>query len=126
MLKERECWCPDTRTADLAAFEAKRSSPLADRTRAQNDLTEIAKRTPPEPRLLPKEISAAVAVIISFALIFAFLGAHIVAKRELDDWHEEREAQRKKNSAAQTKPRKRKAPAPKAPEASPFVPRVVN
>lgn len=124
VLKERECMCPQTRATDLKSFEAKRSSHLADKERALDDLREIARRAPPEPRLLPKEVTMAVAGIISFALIMAFLGTHIVAKRKLDDWHVEREAQRKKNSAAQTNPSKPRAPKP--PKAEPFVPRVVN
>lgn len=127
VLKERECWCPDTRGADLKQFEALRGPHLEDRTRAQNDLREIGERTPPNPRLLPKEISAAVALIISFALIFAFLGTHIAAKRKLDEWTEAealaKEARLKANR--RKTPGKREPKAKKEPEAKPWTPKVV-
>lgn len=122
VLKGRECWCPETRGADLKAFETLRGPHLEDRTRAQDDLREIAGRTPPDPRLLPKEVSAAVALIISFGLVFAFLGTHVTAKRRQDEWAEAEEARSKAR-----KPRRRttKPKAPKKPEVKPWVPEVI-
>lgn len=124
VLPTHTCLCPQTKAADLKLFEAKRAPFLADRTQAQADLRAIAQRTPPAPRLLPKEVSATIAVIISFALIFAFLGTHIVAKRKLEDWTAE-EAARLKANRTNSKPRKSKPKAQKAPEAKPWTPSVV-
>ena len=124
VLPAHTCLCPQTKAADLKLFEAKRAPLLADRTQAQADLRAIAQRTTPDVRLLPKEVSGAIAIIISFALIFAFLGTHIVAKRKLKDWIDA-EAARLKAHRTKSRPRKPKPTAKKPPEAAPWQPSVI-
>ena len=124
-LTSRDCWCPETRKADLKAFEALRAPHLADKERAQDDLRAIDARKAPSPSLLPKEVSAGVALVISLALILAFLGTHYVAKREREEWEAAEEAKRKARRKSASTRKSRKA-APKRAQAEPvFTPRVV-
>jgi len=109
-MPERACWCPETRTSDLMVYNALADPLIRDRERALDDLKELREYgrawvPPAAPRLLPKAVSASVAVLVALAIVIAFIGTHAMAirSREAALAASQAKRRRKRPSSARTR-----------------------